>query len=258
MDKLFAIFCWLIMSAPCSATLLINPTRAELDDKRNSSAVFAVINKSNKPARFNIFFEDKQQLADGTYLTLANEPYLNQLIRYSPRRVSLAPEQAANVRMGLRLTPNIRQGEYRSYLAFQQIPAPELKNESAPGDDISIKISALLKIAVPVIVRVGTLSADIAIADSQLSITNDGPNHYQVSITLSRLGSRSSYGDVEVIDYETQERVGLLRNVAVYTELVERRLTVPLKPGHYRKLIVRYTESKRLNDAKIAETIITL
>lgn len=252
----FAVF----FSFQVSANLLVNPTRVELDNLKNRSAVFSLVNKSSANSRYNIYFEDKQMLDSGEFVTLDKDDVdfsISNYIRYSPRRINIQPEQAVKVRIAARLPKSIEKGEYRSYIVFHQIPlAPEKKDSAADESDVfSLSISAYLKISVPVILRVGDLDSELNLSNSVLDA---GSNALQV--TLKRAGNRSTYGDIEVINADTNDIVGASKNVTIYTELSERTFSVPITESvsHNARLIVRYTENDKLHNSKSVEVKLAL
>lgn len=243
----------LLTSFELAASLLVNPTRVEVDNKRNRSAVFTLVNKGVNKSRYKVYFEDKKMLPDGTYSKILESESNNSLInfvRYSPRRVDIEPEQAVRVRLATRVSNDIEKGEYRSYIVFHQIPLTEnLKDERGEGA-FSLKISAFTKVSVPVILSVGELSSDVQIQQSLLS-----DKEYSVQVTLQRNGTRSTYGDIEIIDKESKEIIGVYNNAVIYTELDYRVFTIPFSAEKFptSEFIVRYKESNKLNDPKEIE-----
>lgn len=258
------------------ANLLVTPTRVELDDKRAKSAVFSLVNKGTSTSRYEVYFEEKRMLASGDFVTLskdegitkanrpADETLISQMkaasiakyVRYSPRRLTLEPEQGGQVRLALRAPKDLPKGEYRSYLVLHQIPlAQKAHNNDTDKDNqsLSLTISAYMKISVPIFFRIGELKADISMNTGQLELSQ-GVQSLQV--TLHRQGERSSYGSLEVINPINDQVLGSLKNAAVYSELDEKSYTVPLRdtvlPGS--ELIIRYTESDGLFDPKRLET----
>ncbi len=259
MKKLITCCITVLLAFNASANLLVNPTRVELD-KKNTSAVFSLVNKSSEAARYNVYFEDKKMLANGEYAALSKEQATQSLanfVRYSPRRVSLEPEQGTRVRLAARLPRNIKPGEYRSYIVFHQIPLAPVSNQSSQqstSDTVSLNISAYLKISIPVIMRVGQLASDLSIEKSLLDSEKQ-----TIEVTLRRIGDRSSFGDIEVINTITNEIVGVAKNIAIYTELSEKHFSIPLtKPAGTSQLVVRYKENDSLYQPKIVEAKIAL
>jgi fimbrial chaperone protein len=258
------------------ANLLVAPTRVELDDKRAKSAVFSLVNKGTSTSRYEVYFEEKRMLPSGEFVTLSkdenitqaniptDETLISQLqaasiakyLRYSPRRITLEPEQGGQIRLALRAPKDLPEGEYRSYIVFHQIPlAPKDQNNDANKDNqsLSLTISAYMKIAVPIFFRVGELKADISLNTGKLELSEGKQN---LQVTLHRQGARSSYGSLDIINTADNQVLGSIKNAAVYSELDEQSYAIPLRnnilPGS--ELIIRYTESDKLFDPQRIET----
>ncbi|BAJ02318.1 fimbrial biogenesis chaperone [Shewanella violacea] len=266
MNKYFiGCFAALFCSFNLDANLLVSPTRAELDDASHRSSVFSLVNKGSSTARYNIYFEDKLQLAEGGYRTVeGTKATLTKFVRYSPRRVTLEPEQGTRVRMAVRLPKNTPAAEYRSYIVFHQIPlTPAVASQSSDdkAETFSLSVTAYMRISIPVILRVGELNGEVTIDE----VTNENAQT-SLNVTLIRHGQRSTYGDIELfvetsLDGKIQlESVGSAKNAAIYTELNQRSFSVnlsrELKKGT--EVIIRYTESKTIKDAKIIEKRIVI
>ncbi|MCL1137467.1 molecular chaperone [Shewanella pneumatophori] len=244
-----------LLAFNASANLLVNPTRVELD-RKNTSAVFSLVNKSKSSARYNIYFEDKKMLSNGEYVELSKQEVTHSLasfVRYSPRRVNIEPEQGVRVRLAARLPRNIVQGEYRSYIVFHQIPlAPKSSTDATEQstDTFSLSISAYMKVAIPVVMRVGDLTSELTIEKSAVNSTKQ-----TIEVTLRRTGERSSIGDIEVINPQTKQIVGANKNVAIYTEVNQRQFSIPLNQpvAAGTKLLIRYQENDSLFQAKTVE-----
>ncbi|NRB23938.1 hypothetical protein [Shewanella sp.] len=256
-----ALFC----SFNLDANLLVTPTRAELDDVSQRSSVFSLVNKGTSTARYNIYFEDKVQLAEGGYRAVDDsKAVLSQFVRYSPRRVTLEPEQGTRVRMAVRIPKNTPIAEYRSYIVFHEIPlTPVILNETSDDntDTFSLSVTAYMRISIPVILRVGDLNGEVTI-----DAVTDEKVQTSLNVTIMRQGQRSTYGDIELFVEKNAhgmiqlESVGSVKNAAIYTELDKRSFSVTLSRALKKgtEVIVRYTESKTLKDAKIVEKRIVI
>lgn len=248
-----------------NANLLVSPTRAELNDTSNKSAVFSLVNKGEATARYNIYFEDKVQLADGGYESVENtKATLSTFVRYSPRRVTLEPEQGTRVRMAARLPKNTVADEYRSYIVFHQIPLAPPPTVSSSSDDVdtfNLTVTAYVRISIPVILRVGQLTGDVTI-----NTVEDENGRASLDVVINRQGQRSTYGDIEVFVETTidgssvLESIGNMKNAAIYTELDSKRFAISLSRSLAKgeSVIVRYTESKTLKQAKRVETRVVI
>jgi hypothetical protein len=145
--------------------------------------------------------------------------------------VVLPPDEPQTIRILVRRPDDLEAGEYRSHLMLKQIPetppaAPERDSGSARG--ISIQITPIYGITVPIIVRHGRLRAEGALSDVSL-LPGDAPS---LHVRIHREGTRSLYGNLEVkheLPGEPPRTVGLARCVALYTPNESRPFRVPLE-----------------------------
>ena len=91
------------------------------------------------------------------------------LIRYSPRQVTLEPRVAQTVRVQLRLPADLPPGEYRSHLLFRAVPSAEAAPPTtSPAAELSIQLTAIYGISIPVIVRHGETSVTTTLSELDL------------------------------------------------------------------------------------------
>jgi len=179
-------------------------------------------------------------LPDGNIINVEDpepgEQFADNLIRYSPRQVTLKPGQSQVVRLSLRKPHDLKDGEYRSHMSFKAIPDNAGINISQPNknsDSIGVKLTAVVSVTIPVIVRHG--KTDVAVSIDSLKLlppTKEVPKPV-LSLELQREGSQSVYGDF-VAELESDGKktiVGQMNGVAVYTpnksRTVKLALTVP-------------------------------
>ena len=108
---------------------------------------------------------------------------------------------------------------------------------------------------IPVIVRLGNLEAKAGISNVELE-KKDGKS--EISLDLSRSGSRSTFGEVLVLKPGVKDPIAIQKAVAVYTEVGTRKVTIPVDDSYKGDLAgpvtVQYIETYRDGDEKIAET----
>lgn len=163
----------------------------------------------------------------GADLKLADE-----MVRYAPRRIVLAPGASQQVRLMLRRPKDLADGEYRSHFwiepeaeAVKFTPSPEAEAGKGPA----VQIKMLTGMTLPVFVRSGNLTASASITD--VKVVPAGEN-LKVSFTLHREGTRSIYGDLRFFCGGVTEKPHKeIRGIAVYTEVTKRLLTfqIPAK-----------------------------
>ena len=115
-------------AAPAHAAgdLLVAPTRVILDGSRGTEVVLN--NIGSEPATYRISLEIKRMTVDGGLDEIAEENVTPaeraalDMIVFSPRRVTLPPNQPQVVRVGVRVPEGTPAGEYRAHMLFRAVP----------------------------------------------------------------------------------------------------------------------------------------
>ncbi|HMN55201.1 MAG TPA: molecular chaperone, partial [Sphingopyxis sp.] len=227
MFRFFKGFC-LLAAAACSSTapsahaagdLLVAPTRVILDGSRGTEVVLN--NIGAEPATYRVSLEIKRMTAEGGLDEIdeananAAERAALDMIAFSPRRVTLPPNQPQVIRIGVRIPEGLAPGEYRAHMLFRAVPdaAPAVADPAKPtGDGVSIALTPIYGITIPIIVRVGELAATAKIGEAWVGDTRDGP---AFNFHLTRTGNRSVYGDIAVTRPGVAEPLLLARGIAV-------------------------------------------
>jgi hypothetical protein len=240
--------------------LLVAPTRVILDGSRGTEVVLN--NIGSEPATYRISLEIKRMTADGGLDEIAEENVTPaeraalDMIAFSPRRVTLPPNQPQVVRVGVRLPEGTPPGEYRAHMLFRSVPdaAPASAEAKPTGEGVSIALTPIYGITIPVIVRVGDLGAEAVIGDAWVSETQDGP---AFNFDLARTGNRSVYGDIEVTRPGVAEPLLVARGIAVYPEVAARKVSLRV-PGELAAKLkgpvrIRYSEDREIGGGTIDE-----
>ena len=249
-------------AAPASAgvgDLLVAPTRIVLDGRRGTEIVLN--NVGEEPATYRISVEFRRMTPEGNLVEeaepTAQEKAAADMIVYAPRRVTLAPHEPQSIRIAARPPQGLPDGEYRVHLLFRAVPAPHPVT-SAKGDNVKglhLQLIPIYGVTIPVIVRLGNLEAKAEISNVELE-KKDGKS--EISLDLSRSGSRSTFGEVLVLKPGVKNPIAIQKAVAVYTEVGTRKVTIPVDDSYKGDLAgpvtVQYIETYRDGDEKIAET----
>jgi P pilus assembly chaperone PapD len=242
--------------------LLVAPTRLELDGFRGTEVVLN--NIGSETATYRISLELRRMTADGrledvTQPTAAEQAALD-LISYAPRRVTLEPNQPQAIRVGVRPPEGLAEGEYRVHMLFRAIPdakapaAPE-----APAQGVSVQLTPIYGVTIPVIVRNGKLAAQAGIANAR--IVEEG-GRQAVSFDLTRSGNRSLYGEVRVLKPGMGDPVVSARGIAIYHEIDSRNVTLPVAEGFTGSLAgpatIQYLERNPNGSRVLAESQVVL
>ena len=248
-----------------SGDLLVAPTRGILDGSRGTEVVLN--NIGSAPATYRISLEIKRMTAQGGLEEIAEadaspaERTALDMISFSPRRVTLPPNQPQVIRLGVRMPEGITPGEYRVHMLFRAIPGTVAATERAQGASggVSVALTPIYGITIPIIVRVGDLTASAAIGKAWIS-EEDGQPHF--AFDLARTGTRSVYGDIEVTRPGVKEPLFLARGIAIYPEVNARRVSLPVPAPVAAALKgpvrIRYSEDREVGGGTIAEVNLTV
>jgi len=266
--------------AAATGDLLIAPTRLVLEDGRGGQVILNNIGDAPATYRISLQLErmnDQHGLDD---IDEANatptEKAALAMISYAPRRIVLAPNQPQAIRVGARFPDGLPDGEYRAHMLFRAVPDAKpqpIATQVRPG--LSIAITPLYGIAIPVIVRKGALTASVAIADvhrcpATAPAAQPAPSPVSpppptirraagaLCLTLTRDRTRSTYGTVRVsvpgIAKPMIEAVG----VGVYTEVSRIRLAFDVDAATLARLTgavkVEYVAAAEAGGATLAQT----
>ena len=211
--------------------LLVAPTRIVLDGARGTEVILN--NIGTETTTYRISLELKRMDAAGRFVDVAaptpREAETLAMIAYAPRRVTLPPNRPQAIRIGVRAPAGLADGEYRAHMLFRAIPDARpatARGAAAPG--ISVALTPVYGVTIPIIVRRGRLSATAGIANARLV---NVAGKQAVSFDLDRTGARSLYGEVRVLKPGVAKPVVLNRGIAVYTELARRNVTLSVVDG---------------------------
>jgi len=258
-----------ILFAPSSLSaqgdLLITPRRVVFEGDKQSQEL-TLANTGQDTARYNVSFLQYRMTESGAFEQIevpdSGQLFADKFLRFFPRTVTLAPNEAQVVRMQFRKLPGMQAGEYRSHVYFRAVP-----KETALGDEkladstaIGIRLIPIFGISIPVIIRVGELNLSVDINNISLDTKTDTvPN---LTVTFTRNGDKSVYGDLSISWLPETEgeavEVGVVRGIAVYTPNKIRHFTMQLRNmagvDYSRgKLVIKYQAPNDLKPEVYAE-----
>jgi hypothetical protein len=239
--------------------LLVAPTRLVLNGGR--SAEIILNNIGDEPATYRISAEFRRMKPDGTLEEVeqptASEISARDMLIFAPRRVTLAPREPQSIRIAARAPQGLPDGEYRVHLLFRAIPpaTPVAQQASAPAKGVSFKLVPVYGVTIPVIIRLGNLDVKAAIDNVHVENRDGKP---AIALEIERSGRRSTFGEVRVLKPGVKDPIALSRAVAVYTELNEREVVLPVDENFKGTLAgpvtVQYVETYDDGTKTIAET----
>lgn len=262
------------ITANAAANLLVTPTRIVFEERTRTAQV-TLMNNGTEQGAYRISFINQNMTDNGQFVAVkADEKgmFANSMVRYSPRQITLASGQSQVVRLMLRKPRGLIDGEYRSHLLFQSIPkASKSSIESAVNakpEGITVEISPIVGISIPVIVRHGKLENKLKLDNAHIIPGNAANPQSRISIDMHRSGNKSIYGDFRAIftanDGSKPVIIALANGVAIYSTNTFRQFSIPLrapsgtslKEGNIRIIFLEFGKNEKTG--LIAETNFTL
>jgi len=227
----------LFFSLASSAALLVTPSRIVFEDRTRTEQV-TLTNKGDKSVTYRVSFIRQNMSEDGKFLPVETDEeglYSDKIVRYSPKQVVLAPGQSQIVRLMLRKPKGLAEGEYRSHLLLQALPETTKSDISKAvkksSSGISVEITTIIGVSLPVIVRNGKLTTELNLSNARYVKSEDPKVKSYIAVDMNRTGMKSTYGDFRVtyIDTSGQEIiVGQVKGVAVYSPNKLRSFQIPI------------------------------
>ncbi|PCH70509.1 MAG: molecular chaperone [Bacteroidales bacterium] len=216
--------------------LLITPRRVVFEGKKKIQEL-NLANTGKDTATYNISFKQIRMTEDGQFEEITQpdlgQNFASNYLRFFPRRVTLAPNEAQLVKMQLVKTNLLQAGEYRSHIYFRGVPQKNPlggKEDQSETTGLSVSLTPVFGITIPVIIRRGESTTQVSVSD--LKFERDKDLIPGLGLKLNRTGNMSVYGDIRVnyISSEgKQSLVGLLKGLAVYMPTVSRTIRIKLE-----------------------------
>lgn len=232
----FSLLIWFSTSA--HSNMLISPTRVLMDGE-NSSATMKLRNTSSGSRTYRLVWEDKRANEDGSYSKIPEgEQWLSakEMVRFSPRQITVGPGENQTIRFSWRPSADLPVGEYRSHLLLQVIPdiSEPSSTLETPADEngVGVQVFMQMSFSIPVVVRHNTDVPQVSIAGVKPVPLNNGKK-MGLELTFNRSGNASSFGKVSIEMQRDSnspvELIGEHRELAIFQEISERKITVPLR-----------------------------
>ena len=232
--QLFSVFT--AQDIKAQGNLLITPRRVIFEGTKRSQEL-NLANTGKDTAKYNVSIVEYRMNEDGSF-TEINTPdpgqnFADKFLRFFPRTVTLAPNEAQVVKMQLIRSDQLQPGEYRSHIYFRAVPKlTALGTEEKIKDStaIGVKLVPIFGITVPVIIRSGESTMKVTLSDLKLEIVNDSIP--RLHFTFNRSGNMSVYGDLRIehiSDLGISRQVGIVKGIAVYTPNPARKVQMDLE-----------------------------
>ncbi len=255
----------------------VAPLRVLFDGKTRSKTVF-LSNRSPETANYRISLVNRRMLEDGSIAVAEvaedGEYFADELIRYSPRRVTIPPYGSQTIRLLIRrprgdFPENV---EFRSHLSIRSVPAAphlaDLETEDKLVSEGMMSITAVptIETVIPVIVRMGNPKVSIQLANPVLDLKPTKNNVPSMTIDILRSGDRSVYGKMTVVHIAPdgkKTQIHYAVGLAVYYPTSKRTRMLDFKEAtpemlEQGKLVVRYAETPDMHGTESTEITINL
>ncbi|MFK8020780.1 MAG: molecular chaperone [Pseudomonadales bacterium] len=223
------------------SVLQVLPTRVVMEGNTRSVTV-TLVNRGDEDGTYRMFFRNLRMDANGVMTEvkageqLEAELFADNMLRFSPRRITVPARSKQTIRVVARKPSDLGEGEYRSHLVFRKLKTQNsVLNQNAGENQVSFALRAVVEVTIPIIVRHGEQSASMNIADASMGQSDEGTK--TMDFTLTRQGSRSIYGDVnlwEITPQGEKRNIGRARGLAVYA------------PNHQRSFSIELDETKEV------------
>jgi len=216
--------------------LMINPVRAIFLERQRTVTV-SVGNPTDTPISYGISLVTLRRNAKGILGQVTQETQEEQLskslIRFSPRRATIAPHARQVVKLMVRKPGDLPFGEYRTRL--QIMPIQDTQHSGTRKEKVTngrkINLDLLVGLSIPIIIQHGPSDTQVSPDSLTIQAFKQVASGVAAEVTMVRDGVFSGFGDIYLTytgsDGEKKE-IGRSRGIAIYLPETEKRVTVPL------------------------------
>lgn len=250
--------------------LLITPRRIVFEGNKRSEEI-NLANTGKDTAKYNVSIIEYRMREDGSFQEITEpdpgQNFAGKYLRFFPRMVVLAPNEAQVVKIQVTKVNELAPGEYRSHVYFRAVPDTkplgegEIKKDSSA---IAVRLVPIFGITIPVIIRVGESTVNLSLSDLSFEQVNDTTP--RLKLVLNRAGNMSVYGDLVVEHISPKGQItpaGSVKGIAVYTPNPLRRFQMDLDRTsginyHTGKLQVIFSTQSDVKPVKLADAELLL
>jgi hypothetical protein len=244
------------VSTPAQAGgFLLAPTRIFFDGSSRAQEL-TIMNQSDRTQTYRFRLEDRRLKENGEYdvITDPADPIAaSQMLRLSARQVVVPARASATVRVLLRKPAGLAVGEVRSHLIVTELPivgAPVIASEASP--DITVSITTIYGISIPILVRTGELSARVTSVTPTRVVSPERPELENVVVKVDATGNRSVFLDLRIVSTRNRRSppISVAKSFAIYAPLGPRLITLTLNAEETAKaragnVVLQYQEVNR-------------
>ena len=208
------------------ANLQVFPLRADLSQRERTTSL-TVRNQGTKSTTYQISSVFYQQDYDGQMSVNHSPPKaarsVQEHLRFSPRRVTLAPGESQVVRLMIRPGADMDEGHYRAHVRFEPIDnAPD----NAPNLVMRMQLEAKIAVNIPVIYRHGQTEGTVSL--DKFAIQKSEDQGLSFSVVMKKSGNIFATGVFKIFhESDMKKAISVVRGVSSYID--ERRFIFPLE-----------------------------
>lgn len=214
------------------ANLQVFPLRADLTQRERTTSL-TVRNRGDKTTTYQISSVFYQQDYEGQ-MSLNNSPpaterSVKDFLRFSPRRVTLAPGESQVVRLMIRPGADLAAGDYRAHIRFEPMDS---EGKTEPNLVMRMQLEAKVAVNIPVIYRHGQVEGDVSL--EKFSIQKDQKGELSFSVVMKKTGNIFATGVFMIYHQKDLKKAqAIVRGVSSYRD--ERRFIFPLEDFSLKK-----------------------
>ncbi len=228
---LLAIISLVPMLAQAGAVLFIHPTLVLFEGNERNAGI-TLTNRGDETGTFEMSWTDMTMTAEGGLMKYEGQsPWsIQSYVRYSPRRVTLAPAESQVIRIAVRRGLDIPEGEYYSHFRVLTLnsgdPSADLSDAKKEATASAVVIAARSAVAIPIIWRNSRATSAASIESVRIDEDTN-----KLTVDVRRHGQLSVRGYLHVIENAADgTRIALAEPVplVIYPSLDARTMDIEL------------------------------
>jgi len=257
---LLAIMSLLPTLAQAAAVLFIHPTLVMFEGNERSATI-TLSNRGDQTGTFEMSWTNMTMTPGGGLVKHEGPaPWsIESYVRYSPRRVTLAPLESQVIRIAVRRGQDVPEGEYYSHFRVLTINS---EDPSAPEADAAEPVAAAViiearsAVAIPIVWRNSRDNSSASIESVRIDRDTN-----QLSVDVMRHGHVSVRGFLHVFETAADGARSSLAtpvSLVIYPNLDARTMAIELNDGVMASSLKRGTEVYYSTDLEISDRSIVI
>ena len=257
---LSAIMSLVPMLAQAGAVLFIHPTLVVFEGNERSGTI-TLANRGDETGTFEMSWTDMTMLPGGGLEKYEGQaPWsIQSYVRYSPRRVTLEPAQSQVIRIAVRRSLDVPEGEYYSHFRVLTLNSEDPSARDADDAEqvaASVVIEARSAVAIPIVWRNSREESSASIEAVRVDQDTN-----RLSVDVLRHGHLSVRGYLHVFENAADGTRSALAEpvpLVTYPSLDARTMDIELNDGFIAARLSRDAEVYYSTDLEISEKSVVI